>query len=150
MWKAELQIFASQGRAVERKQNSRSLAVSAVRNSGTELHIFGSQGRAEVWKRNFTFLAVKAERKCGAELQIFCSKDREEAELQIFDSPVKLDVRKQNSSSPTGPYPTVLKNNSTDCYIDGHCEDYVCLKHMTCNARDKVSMHLQGLWVILV
>ena len=78
-------------------------------------------------KQNFRSLAVKAERKCGsgtsglwqsrqsrsleAEFQIFSCQDRAEVALQIFDSPVKLDVRKQSLTSLTGPYPT-------DC----HCQ----------------------------
>ena len=80
--KAELQIFASQGRAEARKQNFTYLAVKAERKceSGTshfwqsmqnesadvELQIFGSQGRAEMRKRNIRSLAVKAEQKCGS------------------------------------------------------------------------------------
>ena len=95
MQKAELQIFASQGRAKVRKQNFTYLAVKAVRECGSgtshfwqsmqndsadvelqifgskdraeaELQIFGSQGRAEVHKRNIRSLAVKAEQKCGS------------------------------------------------------------------------------------
>ena len=62
--KAELQIFASQGRAEVREQNFTYLAVKAERKCGSgtshfslsmqnesadvELKIFGSQGRAEV------------------------------------------------------------------------------------------------------
>ena len=80
--KAELQIFASQGRAEVRKYNFTYLAVKAERkcrsgtshfwqpmqnkNADVELHIFGSQGRAEVWKRNFRSLAVKTDQKCGS------------------------------------------------------------------------------------
>ena len=91
-----------------------------------ELKIFGSKDRAEA---EFRSLAVKAERTCGsgtsgiwqhkqsrsveAIFQIFSSQDSGGAEtaLQIFDSPVKLDVRKQILTSLTGPYPT-------DC----HCQ----------------------------
>ena len=91
---AELHIFGSQCRTKVRTWNFRSLAVKAER------------------KRNFRSLAVKAERKCGrgtsglwqsrsnrsmdAEFQIFSLKKQSgsaEAALQIFDSPVKLDVR---------------------------------------------------------
>ena len=80
--KAELQIFASQDRAVVREQNFTYLAVKAERKwgSGTlnfwqsmqdesadvELQIFGSQDRAEMRKRNIRSLAVKAEQKCGS------------------------------------------------------------------------------------
>ena len=74
--KAELQIFASEGRAEAREQNITYLAVKAERKcrcgSGTshfwqsmqnesadvELQIFARQGRAEMWKRNIRFLAV--------------------------------------------------------------------------------------------
>ena len=79
--RAELQIFASQGRADVPKLNLRSLAVNAGRKCGTELHIFssqdraetelqffGSQGRAEVWDRNFRSLAVKTKQKCGSRI----------------------------------------------------------------------------------
>ena len=77
--KAELQIFASQGRAEVREQNLTYLAVKIERNCGSgtshfrqsvqnesadvELQVFGSQGRAEMRKRNTRSLAVKAERK---------------------------------------------------------------------------------------
>ena len=92
--KAELHIFASQGRAEVRKQNFTYLAVKAerkcgsgtsyfwqsVQNEGAEWNFrslavkterkrnfsFGSQGRAEMWKRNIRFLAVSAEQKCGS------------------------------------------------------------------------------------
>ena len=90
--KAELQIFASQGRAEVRKRNFTFLAVNAERKCGrgtsdlfskdraeaelqifcsqgraeVEHQVFGSQGRAEVWKRNFRSLAFKTERKCGS------------------------------------------------------------------------------------
>ena len=77
--KAELQTFASQGRAEVQEQNFTFLAVNAERkcahgtldtwqsrqsgNAEVEHQVFGSQGRAEVWKRNFRSLAVKTERK---------------------------------------------------------------------------------------
>ena len=84
--KAELQIFASKGRAEAREQNFTYLAVKVERKCGcrsgtshflqsmqnksadVELQVFGSQGRAEVWKRNFRSLAVKTERKCSQAL----------------------------------------------------------------------------------
>ena len=79
--RAELQTFASQGRAEVPKLNLRSLAVNAGQKCGTELHIFssqdraetelqffGSQGRAEVRNRNFRFLAVKTKQKCGSKI----------------------------------------------------------------------------------
>ena len=69
--KAELQIFASKGRAEAREQNFTYLAVKAERKSGSadaeaELHIFGSQCRTKVRTWNFRSLAVKAEQKCGS------------------------------------------------------------------------------------
>ena len=99
-----------------------------MQNEGAdvELQIFGSKDRAEAELRSS---AVKAERKCGsgtsglwqtgqsrsveAEFQIFSRQDSGSAEaaLHIFDSPVKLDVRKQIVTSLTGPY-------ATDC----HCQ----------------------------
>ena len=89
--KAELQIFASQGRAEEREQNFTYLAVKAERKCGcgtshfwqsmqnesadVELQIFASQGRAEMWKRNIRSLAVKAEQKCGSGISDFSRQD---------------------------------------------------------------------------
>ena len=80
--KAELQIFASEGRAEVREQNFTYLVVKAERKCGSgtshfwqsvqnesavvELQIFGSQGRAEMRKRNIRSVAVKAEQKCGS------------------------------------------------------------------------------------
>ena len=80
--KAELQIFASKGRAEAREQNPTYFAVKAERKCGSgtshfwqsvqnesadvELQIFASQGIAEMWKRNIRSLAVKAEQKCGS------------------------------------------------------------------------------------
>ena len=84
---AELQIFASQGRAEVRKRNSTFLAVNAERKcqsmqnesadvelqifgskdrTEAEFQIFGSQGRAEVRKRSIRSFAVKAVQKCGS------------------------------------------------------------------------------------
>ena len=84
--KAELQIFASKGRAEAREQNFTYFAVKAERKCGcgsgtshfwqsvqnesadVELQIFASQSRAEMWKRkrNIRSLAVEAEQKCGS------------------------------------------------------------------------------------
>ena len=80
--KAELQIFASQGRVEAREQNFTYLAVKAERkcgsgtshfwqsmqneSAGVELQIFGRQGRAEMRKRNIRSSAVKAEQKYGS------------------------------------------------------------------------------------
>ena len=109
---AELHIFGSKGRAEVRKRNFTFLAVNAERKCGrgtsdlwqsrqsgnaeAEHQVFSSQGRAEVWKRNFRSLAVK--RQSGKA-------------VKHFDSPVKLDVRKQILTALSGPYPT-------DC----HCQ----------------------------
>ena len=57
--KAELQIFASKGRAEAQEHSG---------NAEAEHQGFGSQGRAEVWKRNFRSLAIKTERKCSQAL----------------------------------------------------------------------------------
>ena len=64
-----------------------------------ELHILRRIGRAEV-RNGFhvTPLVVRPNGSAGAE-------------LQVFGSPVKLEVWKQNFTSLTGPYPT-------DC----HCQ----------------------------
>ena len=96
--KAELQIFASKGRAEAREQNFTYLAVKAERKCGcgsgtshfwqsmqnesadVELQIFASQGRAEMWKRNIRSLAVKAEQKLEAEFQIFSRQDGAEVQ----------------------------------------------------------------------
>ena len=84
--KAELQIFASKGRAEARE------------------HIFGSKGRAEVRmrKRNFTFLAVNAERKCGRGTSDLCQSRQSgnvEAEHQVFGSQGRAEVWKRNFRS---------------------------------------------------
>ena len=93
--KAELQIFASKGRAEAREQNFTYLAVKAERKCGC------GSGTSHFWQNesadwNFRSLPVKAERKCGsgtsglwlsrqsrsvgAEFQIFSRQD--EAEVQ--------------------------------------------------------------------
>ena len=87
--KAELQIFASKGRAEAREQNFTYLAV---------------KGRAEVRmrKRNFTFLAVNAERKCGRGTSDLCQSRQSgnvEAEHQVFGSQGRADVWKRNFRS---------------------------------------------------
>ena len=76
MRKAELQIFASQGRAEVRKQNFTYLAVNAERKCGSKtLHFWQSMQNESA----------------DVELQIFGSKDRVEAELQIFGSQGRVD-----------------------------------------------------------
>ena len=83
--KAELQIFASQGRAGAWKRN---------------FTFLGSQCRTKVRTWNFRSLAVNAERKCGsgtsglwqsrqsrsveAEFQIFSRQDRAEVQSSIL------------------------------------------------------------------
>ena len=117
---AELHIFGSQCRTKVRTWNFSSLA---VKTAEAELQIFGNQGRAEVWKRNFRSLAVQTERKCGsstAGLWQSSQLGRAEADLFIFDRPISYWLSLQ-----------MLKNNSTDCYIERQCEDHVRLKHMT-------------------
>ena len=79
--KAELQIFASQGRAEVWKQNFTYLAVKAELKCGS--------GTSHFWQ------SVQNE-SAGVELQIFGSKDRAEAELQIFGSQGRAEVRKRN------------------------------------------------------
>ena len=88
-------------------------------NTEAEQHVFGSQGRAEVWKRNFRSLAVKTEQKCSQTLWQSSQVERVEADLNSFDRPISYWL-----SLP------MLKNNSTDYYIEGQCEDHVWLKHM--------------------
>ena len=99
---AEFQIFGRQGSAEAEHQ------------------VFGSQGRAEVWKRDFRSLVVKTERKCGsstADLWPSSQVGHAEADLNIFDRPISYWLSL-----------SMLKNNSTDCYIEGQCEDHVWLK----------------------
>ena len=82
--KAELQIFASQGRAEVWKQNFTYLAVKEERKCGS--------GTAHFWQ------SMQNE-SADVELQIFGSKDRAEAELQILGSQGRAEVRKQNIRS---------------------------------------------------
>ena len=130
---AELHIFSSQGRAEVRKRNVTFLAVNAEqkcgrgssdlwqsrqsRNTEAEYQVFGSQGRA-MWKRNFRLLPS---RQSGSAVKHFDSPvvGRAEADLNSFDRPISYCL-----SLP------LLKNNFTDCYIEGQCEDHVWLKHM--------------------
>ena len=86
--KAELQIFASKGRAEAREQNFTYLAVKAERKcecgSGT------------------TFLAVNAERKCGRGTSDLCQSRQSgnvEAEHQVFGSQGRAEVWKRNFRS---------------------------------------------------
>ena len=140
--KAELQIFGSKDIAELRKRNFRPLKVLAElkcrswtsdpwqprqdRSAEAELHILRRIGRAEV-RNGFhvTSLVVRPNGSAGVE-------------FQIFGSPAKLEVWKQNFTSLTGHYPT-------DCHCqcwriltaiivipsEGQCEDQVWLKHRT-------------------
>ena len=85
--KAELQIFASQGRAEAREQNFTYLAVKAERKCGSETS---------------HFLAVNAERKCGCGTSdIWQSRQsgNAEAEHQVFGSQGRAEVWKRNFRS---------------------------------------------------
>ena len=82
--KAELQIFASQGRAEVREQNITYLAVKAERKCGS--------GTSQFWQSMQNLSA-------DVELQVFGSKDRVEAELQICSSQGRAEVRKRNIRS---------------------------------------------------
>ena len=82
--KAELQIFASQGRAEMREQNFIYLAIKAERKCGSRTSYF--------WK------SMQNE-SADVELQIFGSKDRVEAELQVFGSQGREEVQKRNIRS---------------------------------------------------
>ena len=104
---------------------------------------------------NIIALTAKAERKCGSgtshltknwqsrrDVSSLVVRPNESAgaEFQIFGSPVKLEVWKQNFTSLTGPYPT-------DCHCqcgritlltaiivipsEAQCEDQVWLNHRT-------------------
>ena len=68
--KAELQIFASKGRAEAREQNFTYLAVKAERKcgcgSGTSQFWQSVQNETKMRTWNFRSLPVKAERKCGS------------------------------------------------------------------------------------
>ena len=79
VWKAELQIYASQGRAEVRKQNFTYLAVKAERKCGSGIHIFG----------------INAERKCGSgtsDLWQSRQSGRAEADYKIFGSQGRAEV----------------------------------------------------------
>ena len=154
---AEHHMFGSQCRTKVRTWNFRSLAVKTER------------------KRNFRYVAVKAKRKCGSGTSgLWQSRQSRsvEADFQNFSRQDRAEVRKQQCSTadvwqasqvgraeadlnnfdrPISYWLSLpmLKNNSTDCSIEGQCEDHMWLKHDFRNVRDKVNMLLQGLWVIL-
>ena len=133
---AELHIFGSPGRTsaesgasnqTERACGSRTSHIWQSRQCGSgtsyfwqsvqnesadvELQIFGSQGRAEMRKRNIRSLVVKAEQKCGSGISDLKPSRQSGSAVRHFDSPVKLDERKQILTALTGSYPT-------DC----HCQ----------------------------
>ena len=149
-------MFGSKGRAEVRmrKRNFTFLAVNAERKCGcgtsdlcqsrqsgnveAEHQVFGSQGRAEVWKRNFRSLAVKTERKCSQALWQPSQVGRAGADLNSFDRPISYWL-----SLP------MLKYNYWLLYWRTMWRPCVAKTHDFRNARDKVNMLLQGLWVIL-
>ena len=142
--KAELHIFGSKDRAELWKPSFRHLKVLAEpkcrswssdhwqprqeRSAQAELHILRRIGRSEVWNGfHVTSLVVRANGSAGAE-------------FQIFGSPVKLEVWKQNLTSLTGPYHTgfhcqcwriTLMTAIIVIPNEGQCEDQVWLKHRT-------------------
>ena len=82
--KAELQIFASQGRAAAREQNFTYLAVKAERKCGS--------GTSH-------FFAVNAERKCGrgtSDLWQSRQSGNAETEHHVFGSQGRAEVWKRN------------------------------------------------------
>ena len=85
--KAELQIFASKGRAEAREQNFTYLAVKAEQ---------------KLRMRNFTFLAVNAEQKSGRGTSDLCQSRQSgnvEAEHQVFGSQGRAEAWKRNFRS---------------------------------------------------
>ena len=107
--KAELQIFASQGRAEVPKQNFTYLAVNAGRKGGSGTSHFWQSVQNEsadvetsdLWQ---LFLAVKAEQKCGSGTSgLWQSRQSRsvEAEFQIYSRQDRAEVRKQHCRSLT-------------------------------------------------
>ena len=104
------------------KRNVRSLPVKAERKCGSrtshiwqsmqnesadvELQIFGSQGRAEMRTRNIRSLAVKERQMCGSRISDLKPSRQSGSAVKHFDSPVKLEVRRQILTALTGPYST--------------------------------------------
>ena len=96
--KAELQIFASKGRAEAREQNFTYLAVKAERKCGcgsgtshfwqsmqnesadVELQIFASQGRGKCGSGTSGLWQSRQSRSVGAEFQIFSRRDGAEVQ----------------------------------------------------------------------
>ena len=94
--KAELQIFARQGRAEVWKQNFTYMAVKAERECGS--------GTSHFWQ------SMQNE-SADVELQIFANKDRAEAELQIFGSQGRVEMQKRNIRSLAVKAEQVWKRN---------------------------------------
>ena len=106
---AELHVFGSQGRAEVQKCGSGiSHFWQSMQNESAdvELQIFGSQSRVDMRNRNIRSLAVKAEQKCGSGISDLKPSRQSGSAVKHFDSPVKLDVRKQILTALTGSYPT--------------------------------------------
>ena len=75
-------------------------------SADVELQIFGSQSRVDMRNRNIRSLAVKAEQKCGSGISDLKPSRQSGSAVKHFDSPVKLDVRKQILTALIGSYPT--------------------------------------------
>ena len=97
--KAELQIFASKGRAEAREQNVTYLAVKAERKcgcgSGTS-HFWQSMQNESADVELQIFVPVKAERKCGSGTSgLWQSRQSRsvEAEFQIFSRQDGVEVQ---------------------------------------------------------
>ena len=146
-----------------RKRNFRPLAFKTKRKSGSRTSDLGCPVNLEVRKqnfislevlveqvrkRNFRSLAVNTEQKCGSgTLDLYQSRQNGSAgaELQIFSSQVKLEVRKQNFISLTGPYPTDYHCQCwriTDCY---NCHSWWRTKGRPCVAKT-YTWHSQCSW----
>ena len=150
--------FTSLGMKADLKCETTDFLQSRQKGSAeAELPIFGNEGKVLMEKPIFRSLAVKIEQKCRSEtanlwksrqrwnadeeLHIFGSPGRTsaETELQICASQVRAEVREQNfaylavKAEPISYWLSLpmLKNNSTDCYIEGQWEYHVWLKHMT-------------------
>ena len=84
-----------------RKRNFTFWQLMHNESADVELQIFGSQGRAEMRKRNIRSLAVKTE-KCESGISDFQPSTQSGSAVKHFDSPVKLDMRKQILTALTG------------------------------------------------
>ena len=86
VWKVELQIFGSQGRAEVRKRNFTSLKVPAEMKCGSGLNPYLEVLVEQVWKMNKIFRSLDRVEVWKAELQIFGSQDRAEVRKRNFTS----------------------------------------------------------------